>query len=206
MRAAMTRALPEMSDDEDDGTVAAASRRRAARLVECDKGKAAAQFTAPAGTKGFFYLIHLKDNNSEVKIAFPNKRDTDNSVPEGGVRRIPSRFGEPAQTEKEEMIKRWLYFIGEHEERETIYLVVSSARLEELPDVGPLPTNMSPLELKQANAIVARLKRHAPSALTRGLPTMDDDDDDAPGNDQDGALVMSVSRFMLYSVAAPGQQ
>ena len=89
MRAAMTRALPEWSDDEDETVASTSGAEEGPRAwSSVTKGeKLQLEFTAPAGTKGFFYLIHLKDNNSEVKIAFPNKRDTDNSVPEGGVRR-----------------------------------------------------------------------------------------------------------------------
>jgi len=203
-RSSVLRALPTMSDDDDDDEdddSAATSGSNIRHYPTASRSwtsvrvgeKLKLEFTAAPGTRGFFYLLHLSDNDSEFKVAFPNKRDTDNRVPEDGVLRIPSRYDEAIESAKEENMKRWLYFTGTNLERESFYLITSSQRLDKFPQVGDLPANMTSLPPKQARAIVVLLKRHALGSRLRALPTMEDNDDDA--------INMMVSSFKLISVA-----
>ena len=221
-RGAVTRALPEMSDDEDAPEEAGPSSQATSSstpVVTAPSGrphgwtsvwtgqKLRLELTAPSGTSGFFYLLHLDDKDSELKVCFPNKRDPDNAVPASGVTAIPSRFHEERLSNKEELAKRWLYFQGEHDERESFYLVTTSKRLEEFAEVGSLPNNLKPVPPNQAKAVITLLRRYVAgaSSTTRALGDggMGDSDDDEKPAEEPG-VVMSLSSFKLISVKPPG--
>ena len=64
-----------------------------------------------------------------------------------------------------------------HLQRETFYLLTISKRLEGFETVGALPTDLKPLNPRQAQAVLATLRRAAGGAAPRGATFRDLDAD-----------------------------
>ena len=89
----------------------------------------------------------------------------------------------------------------QHLERETFYLLTISKKLEEFEAVGTLPALPEMLQGRQAQAVLAALRRVAGTAaatvrdLDAGVFAMDSEDSD---------LTMALSTMTLISESATG--
>ena len=132
---------------------------------------------------GFCYLLHL-NNEDQLRIMFPNEKKSDNAVwAPGSNLQVQTRFKNV-----------------QHLERETFYLLTVSKKLEEFEAVGTLPAPREMLQGRQAQAVLAALRRvaGAAAATVRDLDVglfaeMDGEDSD---------LTMALSTMTLISETA----
>ena len=147
--------------------------------------------------KGYCYLFHLNEED-ELSIVFPNKKDTENLVPEANHNLyVPGRFADGPKAQ-------YLRFTGSHLQRETFYLLTISKRLEDFETVGALPMDLKKLKPRQAQAVLATLRRAAGGAATRGATFRDLDADlfAELDDDEDGSFSMALSTMTLISVGS----
>lgn len=135
---------------------------------------------------GFCYLLHL-NNEDQLSIIFPNKKNADNAVlTPGSDLHVQTRFKNV-----------------QHLERETFYLLTISKKLEEFEAVGTLPALPEMLQGRQAQAVLTALRRVAGTAaatvrdLDASVFAMDGEDSD---------LTMALSTMTLISESATGAQ
>ena len=147
--------------------------------------------------KGYCYLFHLNEED-ELSVVFPNKKDTENLVPEANHNLyVPGRFADGPKAQ-------YLRFTGSHLQRETFYLLTINKRLEDFETVGALPMDLKKLEPRQAQAVLATLRRAAGGAATRGATfrALDADFFNELDDDEDGSLSMALSTMTLISVGS----
>ena len=147
----------------------------------------------PAGAKlrlqmrcqqnGFCYLLHL-NNEDQLSIIFPNKKNADNAVlVPGSDLHVQTRFKNV-----------------QHLERETFYLLTISKKLEEFEAVGTLPA-FEMLQGRQAQAVLTTLRRVAGTAAA----TVRDLDAGVFALNGEGSdLTMALSTMTLISESATG--
>ena len=148
--------------------------------------------------KGYCYLFHLNEKD-ELSVVFPNKKDAEHLVPEANHNLyVPGRFADGGPK------AQYLRFAGSHLQRETFYLLTISKRLEEFETVGALPTDLKKLKPRQAQAVLATLRRAAGGAAPRGATFRDLDADFFAelDDDEDGSLSMALSTMTLISVGS----
>ena len=147
--------------------------------------------------KGYCYLFHLNEED-ELSVAFPNKKDTENLVSEANHDLyVPGRFADGPKAQ-------YLRFTGSHLQRETFYLLTISKRLEDFETVGALPMDLKKLKPRQAQAVLATLRRATGGAATRGATfrALDADFFNELDDDEDGSLSMALSTMTLISVGS----
>ena len=147
--------------------------------------------------KGYCYMFHLNEED-ELSVVFPNKKDTENLVPEANHNLyVPGRFADGPKAQ-------YLRFTGSHLQRETFYLLTINKRLEDFETVGALPMDLKKLEPRQAQAVLATLRRAAGGAATRGATfrALDADFFNELDDDEDGSLSMALSTMTLISVGS----
>ena len=162
-----------VEDDEDSRWTSIPAGQKLRLQMRCEQN-------------GFCYLLHL-NNEDQLSIIFPNKKNADNAVlAPGSDLEVQTRFKNV-----------------QHLERETFYLLTISKKLEEFEAVGTLPALPEMLQGRQAQAVLAALRRVAGTAaatvrdLDAGVFAMDSEDSD---------LTMALSTMTLISESATGAQ
>ena len=135
---------------------------------------------------GFCYLLHL-NNEDQLSIMFPDEKHPDNAVLAGKVQKVQARFSNV-----------------KHLERETFYLLTVSKKLEEFEAVGTLPAPREKLQGRQAQAVLAALRRvaGAAAATVRDLDVGLSAEMDGDGSE----LTMALSKMTLISETATATQ
>ena len=184
-------------DDDDDGEAPAAQpvQSSAARRWTSVPVGEKLHLQMHCQQKGYCYLFHLNQGD-ELSVVFPNKKDAENLVSEANHNlHVPGHFADGGN-------KQYLRFTGSHLQRETFYLLTISKRLEDFETVGALPTGLQKLPPRQAQAVLATLRRAAGGAAPRGATFRDLDADffaELDG-DEDGSLSMALCTMTLISV------
>ena len=135
---------------------------------------------------GFCYLLHL-NNEDQLSIMFPNEKHPENAVLADEVHKVQTRFKDV-----------------KHLERETFYLLTVSKKLEEFEAVGTLPAPREKLQGRQAQAVLAALRRvaGAAAATVRDL----DVGLSAEMDGEDSELTMALSTMTIISETATAAQ
>ena len=185
-------------DDEDEAPAAQPAQSSAARKWTSVPVGEKLHLQMHCQQKGYCYLFHLNEKD-ELSVVFPNKKDTEHLVPEANHNLyVPGRFADGPKAQ-------YLSFTdASHLERETFYLLTISKRLEEFEAVGALPTGLQKLKPRQAQAVLATLRRAAGGAAPCGTTfrSLDSDLFAELDSEEDASVSMALCKMTLISVGS----